>query len=191
MSLPVEGDEPSMSIVRDPEHSDGVPTIEATGIRVKDVAVAYEHSEDDPNEIAQPYPDLSLADVHRALAYHYDTVGEFGSADAVEDEVVVLQRKHLDSGRRLTASSCTSFGEFVAEIMLQQTSVQQVLGVYREFVGRYPAPTAIADIAEDDLAEEIRPFGSSKRGEYFRRVCEQMLEEHDDRVPTKSSDLLE
>jgi uncharacterized protein (DUF433 family) len=33
-----------MSIVRDPEHSDGAPTIDGTGIRVKDVAAAYEHS---------------------------------------------------------------------------------------------------------------------------------------------------
>ena len=37
-----------MSIVEDPEHSDGAPTIEGTGIRVKDVAVAYEHSGYEP-----------------------------------------------------------------------------------------------------------------------------------------------
>jgi len=33
-----------MSIVRDSKHSDGAPTIEGTGIGVKDVAVAHEHS---------------------------------------------------------------------------------------------------------------------------------------------------
>jgi uncharacterized protein (DUF433 family) len=33
-----------VSIVRNSEHSDGAPTIEGTGVRVKDVAVAYEHS---------------------------------------------------------------------------------------------------------------------------------------------------
>lgn len=56
-----------MTIVRDPEHSDGAPTIDGTGIRVKDIAVAYEHSGYDPDEITQLYPDLSLSDVHRAL----------------------------------------------------------------------------------------------------------------------------
>ena len=61
-----------MSIVQDPEHSDGAPTIEGTGIRVKDVASAYEHSGYEPDEITQLYPDLSLSDVHRALAYYYD-----------------------------------------------------------------------------------------------------------------------
>jgi uncharacterized protein (DUF433 family) len=45
-----------MSIVQDPEHSDGAPTIEGTGIRVKDVAVAYEHSGYEPDEIIRLYP---------------------------------------------------------------------------------------------------------------------------------------
>lgn len=31
-------------IVRDPKHSDGAPTINDTGIRVIDIARAYEHS---------------------------------------------------------------------------------------------------------------------------------------------------
>ena len=73
-----------MSIVQDPEHSDGAPTIEGTGIRVADVAVAYEESGYEPDEIIQLYPDLSLADVHRALAYYYDHGDEFGSRDVAE-----------------------------------------------------------------------------------------------------------
>ncbi|WP_247010116.1 DUF433 domain-containing protein [Halorientalis litorea] len=71
-----------MSIVRDAEHSDGAPTIEGTGIRVEDIAVAYEHSGYDPDEITQLYPDLSLSDVHRALAYYYDHISDFRPADA-------------------------------------------------------------------------------------------------------------
>ncbi|PSQ55316.1 DUF433 domain-containing protein [Halobacteriales archaeon SW_8_68_21] len=69
-----------MVIVRDPEHSDGAPTIEETGIRVKDVATAYEHSGYDPDEITQLYPNLSLSDVHRALAYYYDHIEDFRSS---------------------------------------------------------------------------------------------------------------
>lgn len=37
-----------MTVVEDPEHSNGAPTVEDTGIRVKDIAVAYEHSGYDP-----------------------------------------------------------------------------------------------------------------------------------------------
>jgi len=66
-----------MGIVRDDDHSDGAPTIEGTGIRVEEIASAYEHSGYDPDEITQLYPDLSLADVHRALAYYYDHIDDF------------------------------------------------------------------------------------------------------------------
>ena len=66
-----------MSIVTNEEHSDGAPTIEGTGIRVKDIAVAYEHSGYSPDEITQLYPDLSFGDVHRSLAYYYDNIERF------------------------------------------------------------------------------------------------------------------
>jgi uncharacterized protein (DUF433 family) len=72
---------PFMSIVRDEAHSNGAPTVEGTGIRVKDIAAAYEHSGYDPDEITQLYPDLSLSDVHRALAYYYDHIDEFRSTE--------------------------------------------------------------------------------------------------------------
>jgi uncharacterized protein (DUF433 family) len=65
-----------MRVVRDEEHSDGAPTLEGTGIRVVDIAKAYEHSGYDPDEITQLYPDLSLSDVHTALAYYYDHIDE-------------------------------------------------------------------------------------------------------------------
>ena len=73
-----------MTIVEDPDHSNGAPTVEGTGIRVKDIAVTYEHSGYDPDEITQLYPDLSLGDVHRALAYYYDHVDEFRSPEPAE-----------------------------------------------------------------------------------------------------------
>lgn len=68
-------------IVRDPDHSDGAPTIEGTGIRVWNVASAYEHSGYSPDEIVDLYPALSLADVHTALAYYYAHVDEFRGRD--------------------------------------------------------------------------------------------------------------
>lgn len=73
-----------MSIVEDPDHSDGAPTVAGTGIRVKDIASAYEHSGYEPDEIVELYPDLSLSDVHRALAYYYDHIDEFRSSNPAE-----------------------------------------------------------------------------------------------------------
>ncbi len=71
-----------MSIVQDPDHSDGAPTIEGTGIRVEEISCAYEQSGYEPDEIIQLYPDLSLADVHHALAYYYDHIDEFRNPES-------------------------------------------------------------------------------------------------------------
>ena len=71
-----------MGIVRESDHGDGAPTVGATGIRVKDVASASEHSGYGPDEITQLYPDLTLGDVHRALAYDYDHIDDFRSSSS-------------------------------------------------------------------------------------------------------------
>lgn len=61
-----------MGIVRDEAHSDGAPTIEGTGIRVTDVAVAYEACGYSPAEITRLYPALTLEEVHAALDFARD-----------------------------------------------------------------------------------------------------------------------
>jgi len=61
-----------MRVVQSDEHSDGAPVLEGTGIRVVDVATAYEDSGHSPEEITELYPALSLGDVHTALAYADD-----------------------------------------------------------------------------------------------------------------------
>ena len=78
-------------IVSEPDHSDGAPTIEETGIRVWNIASAYEHSGYSPDEIIDLYPVLTLEDVHTALAYYYAHLEEFrergGEAGAAEPSV--------------------------------------------------------------------------------------------------------
>ena len=64
-------------IVQKEGHSNGAPTIRETGIRVEDAASAYEYSGYGPDEITELYPELSLSDVHYALAYYYEHIHEF------------------------------------------------------------------------------------------------------------------
>lgn len=64
-------------IVQDSDHSDGAPTINGTGIRVLNVASAYEHSGYSPDEIVELYPGLTLEDVHTTLAYYYAHIDDF------------------------------------------------------------------------------------------------------------------
>jgi uncharacterized protein (DUF433 family) len=71
-------------IVRGPEHSDGAPAIGGTGIRIWNIASAYEHSGYSPDEIVELYPALSLSDVHTALAYYYEHIEESRNRDDAE-----------------------------------------------------------------------------------------------------------
>jgi uncharacterized protein (DUF433 family) len=73
------------NIVKDDAHSDGAPTIEGTGIRVLNVACAYEHNGYSPDEIAEFYPALSLEDIHTAIAYYYGHIDEFRGIDSDVD----------------------------------------------------------------------------------------------------------
>ncbi len=62
-------------IVSDPEVRKGRPYIAGTGIRVMDIAVAMLFHDQTPGEIADAY-DLSLAQVHAALAHYYAHIDE-------------------------------------------------------------------------------------------------------------------
>ena len=59
-------------IAKDPKVCGGKACIEGTRIRVMDVVAAAEHLALSPDEICDQYPDLTLAQVHSALAYYYD-----------------------------------------------------------------------------------------------------------------------
>ncbi|MFW5939617.1 MAG: DUF433 domain-containing protein [Halolamina sp.] len=74
-------------IVHDDNHSAGSATIGGTGIRVENVADAYEYSGYSPDEIVDLYPALTLQDVHAALAYFYGHPEEFDlTPDARSDD---------------------------------------------------------------------------------------------------------
>jgi uncharacterized protein (DUF433 family) len=63
-------------IQRRPGVRRGAPVIAGTGIKVLDVAVRYEVMGLTAEEIVAVYPQLSLAQVHAALAYYYEHKAE-------------------------------------------------------------------------------------------------------------------
>ena len=83
------------------------------------------------------------------------------------------------------------FEVLVAELMLQQTSAEQVLWVFEDFVDRYPGPKSIVAAPDGAIAEEIEPLGLRKRSEYFERASEQIVERHGGEVPDTRSELLD
>jgi uncharacterized protein (DUF433 family) len=64
------------------------PRIKGSRIRVQDVAIWHEKLGMSPDEIVQDYPQLTLADVHAALAYYWDHRDEIERRLAEEDAFV-------------------------------------------------------------------------------------------------------
>lgn len=72
-------------ITKTPGVCAGKASIDNTRIRVNNVV--WFHKEGlRPEQILEHYPDLSLAQVHSALAYYYDHVEEIEAELAAEDE---------------------------------------------------------------------------------------------------------
>ncbi|MEW5941161.1 MAG: DUF433 domain-containing protein, partial [Chloroflexota bacterium] len=69
----------------------GQPVVAGTRIRVATILTCYRQGMR-VEEIVQQYPGLRPADVHDALAYAYDHLGEIENDLAADDEAVVKAR---------------------------------------------------------------------------------------------------
>jgi uncharacterized protein (DUF433 family) len=62
----------------------GIPFIAGTAVKVADIAIDSERWGHSPREIRDNYPQLSLAQIHAALAYYHDHTTEI-EAQVVAD----------------------------------------------------------------------------------------------------------
>jgi uncharacterized protein (DUF433 family) len=79
------------NIEKDPARCGGQPVVAGTRVRVAAVLASYRLGMT-VEEIVQQYPGLRPADVHDALAYAYDHVGEIDADLAADDEDAVKDR---------------------------------------------------------------------------------------------------
>ena len=78
----------------------GRPRIAGHRIRVQDVALWHERWGCSPEEIVSRYPQLTLADVHAALAYYYDHRDEI--EQHIHDAETLAQTLKQDIPSKLT-----------------------------------------------------------------------------------------
>jgi uncharacterized protein (DUF433 family) len=71
-----------------PDKCGGKPCVAGTRIRVWDIYVLHERLGKTPDEILDDYPDLSLADIHAALAYYFDNQAEIDAQMKAADDFV-------------------------------------------------------------------------------------------------------
>lgn len=72
---------------------------------------------------------------------------------------------------------------FVAEFMLQRTGGQQVLPVYRRFVGRFPTLGSAVRAKPGELADILRPLGRTDRYRILARSLAFIASEFGGRFP--------
>jgi uncharacterized protein (DUF433 family) len=66
----------------------GKPCIAGTRIRVWDIYVLHERLGKSADEILADYPELSLADIHAALAYYFDHRQEIDAQMKASDDFI-------------------------------------------------------------------------------------------------------
>jgi uncharacterized protein (DUF433 family) len=74
-------------ITKRPETFGGKACISGHRIRVMDIVLWHENLGMTPDQIVVAYPELSLSDVHAALAYYFDNVDEIRNDIRHNDEL--------------------------------------------------------------------------------------------------------
>jgi uncharacterized protein (DUF433 family) len=85
-------------IIADSEIRNGRPVIAGTGLRVQDVAAHHIYRKYSPDELAYQLQ-ISLAQVHAALAYYFDHKDEI-DAQIEEDDRLIRAAKESGFGQR-------------------------------------------------------------------------------------------
>ena len=84
-------------ITKIPNVCGGKACIAGHRIRVMDIVIQHEDLGMSPDEIVAVYPQLSLSDVHAALAYYFDNVGEIRNDIGHNEEIAEQLRASFPS----------------------------------------------------------------------------------------------
>jgi A/G-specific adenine glycosylase len=72
---------------------------------------------------------------------------------------------------------------WVSEIMLQQTQVATVLDYYQRWMRRFPTLQRLAEAAESDVLHAWQGLGYYSRARNLQRAAQQVVSEHDGKLP--------
>lgn len=88
----------------------GKPRIAGRRIRVQDIVAWYEFHGMTPDEIVSGYPQITLADIHAALAYYHAHRDDI-QRDMREDEAFVENLRRTDSRSSLKPAARDDHGD--------------------------------------------------------------------------------
>ncbi|HKN54074.1 MAG TPA: A/G-specific adenine glycosylase [Amycolatopsis sp.] len=88
------------------------------------------------------------------------------------------------------APDCTAWGVLVSEIMLQQTPVARVEPIWREWMARWPVPSALAKESQGEVVRAWGKLGYPRRALRLHEAAGVIAAEHGDVVPSDVDTLL-
>jgi A/G-specific adenine glycosylase len=84
----------------------------------------------------------------------------------------------------------TLYGTLVSEIMLQQTTVQTVLGHFDKFLDLYPDVESLAKCSEDDIINAWKGLGYYRRARNLRAAAIDIQEKFNGEIPLTKKELM-
>lgn len=86
--------------------------------------------------------------------------------------------------------ACSAWHILISEIMLQQTPVSRVIDPWREWVRRWPVPSAMADAPAGEVLRAWGKLGYPRRALRLHECAKVLARDHDDRVPAEVETML-
>lgn len=88
------------------------------------------------------------------------------------------------------AADCTPWGVFLSEVMAQQTPLSRVEPAWREWMDRWPTPSALAAAAPGEAVHAWGRLGYPRRALRLHEAATVMVERHGGEVPMTREELL-
>jgi len=79
---------------------------------------------------------------------------------------------------------------WLAEVMLQQTTVTAVIPYYQRFLQRFPTLQSLAEAPIDDVLQHWQGLGYYRRAHMLHKCAQTILQNHNGRFPTTEAELL-
>lgn len=96
-----------------------------------------------------------------------------------------LLRWYEAQGRRLPwRQTRDPYAILVAEMMLQQTQVDRVMPKYAAFLAAFPTIAALAAASRGEVIRQWAGLGYNRRAVYLHRIAQQVVTDHDGKLPT-------
>jgi A/G-specific adenine glycosylase len=84
------------------------------------------------------------------------------------------------------------YAVLIAEMLLRKTTAQQVDGLYKALIGKYPNAKSLSEADENELRDMIKPLGMEhKRAKLLKEVSRVIIESYKGLIPSEQKELLQ